>query len=71
MHSSECLNFLKSYFRVFSTLVTQITKPQMIDNVEHKLRNVVIGILNRLPYSASPFYARLAEAVHACSGMRQ
>lgn len=51
VHTSEYLNFLKSYFRVFSTLLTQITKPQTTDNVEHKLRNVVIEILNRLPHS--------------------
>lgn len=51
VHTSEYLNFLKSYFRVFSTLLTQITKPQATDNVEHKLRNVVIEILNRLPHS--------------------
>lgn len=51
VHTSEYLNFLKSYFRVFSALLTQITKPQATDNVEHKLRNVVIEILNRLPHS--------------------
>lgn len=51
VHTSEYLNFLKSYFVVFSNLLTKITKPQATDNVEHKLRNVVIEILNRLPHS--------------------
>lgn len=51
VHTSEYLNFLKSYFRVFSTLLTQLTKPQTTDSVEHKLRNVVLEILNRLPHS--------------------
>ena len=51
VHTSEYLNFLKSYFRVFSTLLTQHTKPQTTDSIEHKLRNVIIEILNRLPHS--------------------
>ncbi|KAL3681984.1 hypothetical protein R1sor_000006 [Riccia sorocarpa] len=51
VHTSEYLNFLKSYFRVFSQLLTQSTKPQVTDTYEHKLRNVVIEILNRLPHS--------------------
>lgn len=50
-HTSEYLNFLKCYFRAFSVILTQITTPQMTDNVEHKLRNVVVEILNRLPHS--------------------
>ncbi|KAL2624095.1 hypothetical protein R1flu_008340 [Riccia fluitans] len=51
VHTSEYLNFLKSYFRVFSQLLTQSTKPQVTDTYEHKLRNVVVEILNRLPHS--------------------
>ncbi|GLJ07095.1 hypothetical protein SUGI_0058030 [Cryptomeria japonica] len=51
LHTSEYLNFLKSYFRVFSAILTQLTKPQATDSVEHKLRNVIIEILNRLPHS--------------------
>lgn len=51
VHTSEYLNFLKSYFSVFSQLLTQSTKPQVTDTYEHKLRNVVIEILNRLPHS--------------------
>lgn len=51
VHTSEYLNFLKSYFRVFSTLLTQLTKPQTTDSIEHKLRNVIIEILNRLPHT--------------------
>lgn len=50
-HTSEYLNFLKCYFRAFSMILTQMTKPQMTENVEHKLRNVVVDILNRLPHS--------------------
>ena len=51
VHTSEYPNFLKSYFRVFSALLTQHTKPQTTDSIEHKLRNVIIEILNRLPHS--------------------
>ncbi|KAJ7563398.1 hypothetical protein O6H91_03G108600 [Diphasiastrum complanatum] len=51
VHTSEYLNFLKNYFRVFSNLLTQFTKAQTTDSIEHKLRNVVIEVLNRLPHS--------------------
>lgn len=50
-HTAEYLNFLKCYFRAFSAVLLQITKPQFIDNPEHKLRNIVVEILNRLPHS--------------------
>ncbi|KAG0495757.1 hypothetical protein HPP92_000448 [Vanilla planifolia] len=50
-HTSEYLNFLKCYFRAFSVILTQMTTPQMTENAEHKLRNVVVEILNRLPHS--------------------
>ncbi|CAN0918697.1 Transcription-associated protein 1 [Linum grandiflorum] len=50
-HTPEYLNFLKCYFRAFSAILLQITKPQFMDNPEHKLRNIVVEILNRLPHS--------------------
>ncbi|XP_057972938.1 transcription-associated protein 1-like isoform X2 [Malania oleifera] len=50
-HTAEYLNFLKCYFRAFSAILLQITKPQFTDTHEHKLRNVVVEILNRLPHS--------------------
>lgn len=50
-HTAEYLNFLKYYFRAFSVILLQITKPQLTDNPEHKLRNIVVEILNRLPHS--------------------
>ncbi|XWS45545.1 hypothetical protein CRYUN_Cryun15aG0145700 [Craigia yunnanensis] len=50
-HTAEYLNFLKCYFRAFSVVLLQITKPQFTDNTEHKLRNIVVEILNRLPHS--------------------
>ncbi|KAK8653078.1 hypothetical protein V6N13_127093 [Hibiscus sabdariffa] len=50
-HTAEYLNFLKCYFRAFSVVLVQITKPQFTDNPEHKVRNVVVEILNRLPHS--------------------
>lgn len=50
-HTAEYLNFLKCYFRAFSVILHQITKPQFSDSPEHKLRNIVIEILNRLPHS--------------------
>lgn len=50
-HTAEYLNFLKYYFRAFSVILLQITKPQFTDNAEHKLRNIVVEILNRLPHS--------------------
>ncbi|KAI3989472.1 hypothetical protein MKX01_022747 [Papaver californicum] len=51
VHTAEYLNFLKCYFRAFSTIFTQITTPQFTDNPEHKLRNVIVEVLNRLPHS--------------------
>lgn len=50
-HTAEYLNFLKCYFRAFSVVLLQITKPQFADSQEHKLRNIVVEILNRLPHS--------------------
>ncbi|CAN8229179.1 unnamed protein product [Cochlearia groenlandica] len=50
-HTAEYLNFLKCYFRASSAILLQITKPQFTDNIEHKLRNVVVEIFNRLPHS--------------------
>lgn len=50
-HTADYLNFLKCYFRAFSVILLEITKPQLVENPEHKLRNVVIEILNRLPHS--------------------
>ena len=50
-HTAEYLNFLKCYFPAFSVILLQITKPQLVDNPEHKLRNIVVEILNRLPHS--------------------
>ncbi|KAG7584206.1 Protein kinase-like domain superfamily [Arabidopsis suecica] len=50
-HTAEYLNFLKCYFPAFSVILLQITNPQFIDNPEHKLRNIVVEILNRLPHS--------------------
>ncbi|KAI8019703.1 Transcription-associated protein 1 [Camellia lanceoleosa] len=47
-HTGEYLNFLKCYFRAFSAILYQITKPQLVDNPEHKLRNIVVEILNQL-----------------------
>ncbi|KAF8377831.1 hypothetical protein HHK36_031216 [Tetracentron sinense] len=50
-HTAEYLNFLKCFFHAFSMILTQITTPQLSDNHEHKLRNVIVEILNRLPHS--------------------
>ncbi|RID59278.1 hypothetical protein BRARA_F02519 [Brassica rapa] len=50
-HTAEYLNFMKCYFPAFSVILLQITKPQFVDNPEHKLRNIVVEILNRLPHS--------------------
>ncbi|KAJ3683868.1 hypothetical protein LUZ60_014095 [Juncus effusus] len=50
-HTSEYLNFLKCYFRAFTIILNQLTTPQFIETPEHKLRNVVVEILNRLPHS--------------------
>lgn len=61
-HTAEYLNFLKCYFRAFS-MILQITKPQFVDNPEHKLRNIVVEILNRLPHSEvlRPFVQELLK----------
>ncbi|KAH9312037.1 hypothetical protein KI387_027072, partial [Taxus chinensis] len=51
VYTSEYINFLKCYFRVFSVVLTQQTKPQASDSLEHKLRNVILEITSRLPHS--------------------
>ncbi|KAM1426046.1 hypothetical protein TB2_017954 [Malus domestica] len=66
-HTAEYLNFLKCYFRAFSMILEKITKPQLTDNPEHKLRNIVVEILNRLPHSEvlRPFVQELLKvAMH-------
>lgn len=66
-HTGEYLNFLKCYFRAFSGILYHITKPQFADNPEHKLRNIIIEILNRLPHSEvlRPFVQELLKvAMH-------
>ncbi|KAM3383848.1 hypothetical protein ACQJBY_008479 [Aegilops geniculata] len=50
-HTPDYLNFLRCYFRAFSAILSTYTSPQATENAEHKLRNVVIEILNRLPHS--------------------
>ncbi|XXG86133.1 hypothetical protein AAC387_Pa11g1088 [Persea americana] len=62
-HTSEYLHFLKCYFRTFSTILVQMTTPQLCDNTEHKLRNVIVEILNRLPHSEvlRPFVQELLK----------
>ncbi|KAL6010354.1 hypothetical protein ACLOJK_000785 [Asimina triloba] len=50
-HTSEYLNFLKCYFRSFSAILTQLTTPQLSETHEHKLRNVIVETLNRLPHT--------------------
>eukprot|EP00959_Pyramimonas_sp_CCMP1952_P428520 8975654-Pyramimonas_sp.AAC.1 len=50
VHSSEYGNFLKAYFPAFKQLLTE-TKPQSTETEEHKLRNVLLEILNRLPHN--------------------
>lgn len=50
-HTPDYLNFLRCYFRAFSAILSNFTAPQGTENAEHKLRNVVIEILNRLPHS--------------------
>ncbi|KAG8383733.1 hypothetical protein BUALT_Bualt04G0044600 [Buddleja alternifolia] len=66
-HTGEYLNFLKCYFRAFSAILYHITKPQPTDSPEHKLRNIIIEILNRLPHSEvlRPFVQELLKvAMH-------
>ncbi|KAL3525275.1 hypothetical protein ACH5RR_013647 [Cinchona calisaya] len=66
-HTGEYLNFLKCYFRAFSVILYRITKPQFTDNPEHKLRNIVVEILSRLPHSEvlRPFVQELLKvAMH-------
>lgn len=50
VHTSEYLNFLKAFFPAFRRVLAG-TKPQFKDGDEHKLRNTVLEILNRLPHN--------------------
>ncbi|KAF8410452.1 hypothetical protein HHK36_002981 [Tetracentron sinense] len=49
-HTAEYSKFLKCYFRAFSIILTDLTTPQLCENPDHKLRNIVLDILNRLPH---------------------
>ena len=49
MHTAEYANFLKAYIPVFSELLLSVTTPQTSSTDEHKLRNVLLEVLNRLP----------------------
>ena len=48
VHTSEYCNFLSSYFKPFQAIL-ETTQPQDQETAEHKLRNVVLEIFNRLP----------------------
>lgn len=50
-HTADYSSFLKCYFKASSLILLKITKPQFVDNLDHKLRNVVLEILNRIPHS--------------------
>lgn len=50
VHTSEYLNFLKAFFPAFRRVLAG-TKPQFKDCDEHKLRNAILEILNRLPHN--------------------
>ncbi|EMS56975.1 hypothetical protein TRIUR3_08968 [Triticum urartu] len=58
-HTPDYLNFLRCYFRAFSAILSTYTSPQATENAEHKLRNVVIEILNRLPHNCVEFATTL------------
>eukprot|EP00899_Mesostigma_viride_P026573 jgi/Mesvir1/70/Mv13673-RA.2 len=49
-HPSEYANFLTAYFKVVCQLLRS-TQPVFVDNYEHRLRNVLLEILNRLPHT--------------------
>ncbi|KAL0449734.1 UNVERIFIED_CONTAM: Transformation/transcription domain-associated protein [Sesamum latifolium] len=59
--------FLEVLFPCIFCNSISITKPQFADNPEHKLRNIIIEILNRLPHSEvlRPFVQELLKvAMH-------
>jgi hypothetical protein len=50
VHTAEYSNFLKLYLPHFSRLLSEVP-PQKTENTEHKLRNVLLEIINRLPHN--------------------
>jgi transformation/transcription domain-associated protein len=62
VHTAEYANFLKFLFPVFYNALRQGT-PQLQDGPEHKIRNVLLEILNRLPNNEAlrPFSQNLLK----------
>ena len=53
VHTAEYSNFLKFYLPRFSVMLAEVP-PQKSENTEHKLRNVLLEIINRLPHNEVP-----------------
>jgi hypothetical protein len=62
VHTAEYPNFLRAFFPPFLRLLRE-SAPSFTDNAEHKLRNMLLEILNRR--AALPCLPR----PHACGGL--
>eukprot|EP00898_Chlorokybus_atmophyticus_P003741 jgi/Chlat1/4368/Chrsp29S04524 len=51
VHTSEYPNFLSSFCRPVCQLLMKTSPQKTAENLEHKLRNVLLEILNRLPHN--------------------
>ena len=48
VHTSEYVNFLRHLFPAFCKLLAE-GRPQFTEGPEHKIRNMLLEVLNRLP----------------------
>ena len=60
VHSADYILFLQSFLKVFAHLL-ETTQPQTSDTLEHRVRNLVLEIVNRLPANdmLKPFAGQL------------
>ena len=63
VHTSEYVNFLKSFFPAFKDVLTVKTSPSCKDDEDNELRYVIYEILNRLPFNEvlRPFESELLD----------
>lgn len=51
VHSGDYAAFLSHFLPAFRVVLTELTTPQVEDNVVHKTRAVILEVLNRLPHN--------------------
>lgn len=70
VHTAEYANFLRVFFPPFVQLL-QTLPPSLADNPQHKLRNMLLEVLNRCARCPRPFSTRecgLCVSLARCPG---